>query len=382
MALLPVPQEAAPRSIVPDLLFADVCTARVDDIRHLVDQPHAVDATTALHRVTVFVTYRCNLRCGYCKTIVRSTDELAARPQRAVTFDAAQFADLLASHGDTQIAHLHFTGGEASLLRDLPEMVAMAKAHGVSCVSLTTNGTQAPEVYVRLVHAGIDEIRVSLDDAHGAGKDGTILQPSTQGRAVATVRALGELRRAGHPFFLILNTVVQPDNHRTLPDLVRFLLALGPDDMKLITSVDEKGTLGSLAGAPAVVAELECILAAYPAERFPLLRCKVQTVFATHAIGLEAVRANDDGTWRCYIPLTERTVDGRYYYPCSVYLREGGAPLGAIAEPQSEQRRKTAEFVARGDCLSDPICNRFCLHCTREFNARANEARTVGGGSA
>ena len=105
-------------------------------------------------------------------------------------------------------------------------------------------------------------------------------------------------------------------------------------------------------------------------------------MFANDAIGLEAEPAAADGTWRCYIPLTERTVDGRFYYPCSVYVREGGAPLGEINESQAEQRRKTAAFVARGDCLTDPICRRYCLHCTREFNARANDARMVHGAEA
>ncbi len=363
--------------MVPDLLFDDVTQARVRDIGPLLADPHAVAANTSLHRVTVFVTYRCNLRCSYCKTIVRSPEELVARPQRARSYDLAQFQELLASHGATPLEHLHFTGGEASLLRELPEMVAMAKAVGVRCVSLTTNGTQAPDVYTRLVHAGIDEIRVSLDDAHGGGCSGGTLQPSTWGRGVATVKALGELRAAGHPFFLILNTVVERKNSHRLPQLVRSLLALNPDDMKLITSVDERGELSSAGDAAAIVRELEQVLAGYATERFPLLRRKVHTVFSTDAIGLVDERPAADGQWLCYIPLTERTVDGTYYYPCSVYLREGGQPIGRIDEAQAEQRRKTADFVARGDCLSDAICQRYCLHCTRQFNSQANAARAA-----
>jgi molybdenum cofactor biosynthesis enzyme MoaA len=371
----PATQSAPPRSRVPDLLFEDVCDARVEDIRDLLEHPHEVAETTALHRVTVFVTYKCNLECTYCKTIVRTAEDLRARPQRAKSYDREQFERLLAAHGATPIEHLHFTGGEATLLRDLPDMVRAAKAHGVGCVSITTNGTLPPQTYTRLVHAGIDEIRISLDDAHLAEFEGDTLRPGTRGRAIETVRELGALRRAGHPFFLILNTVVELRNRAALPELVSFLLSLHPDDLKLITSVDEKGELGAFAGAGDVIARLERILDGYPAERFPLLRRKIHTVFATEAIGLDSVRPRADGTWRCYIPLTERTVDGAYYYPCSVYLREGGQPLGSFDDPHEVQRAKTAEFVARGDCLSDPICSRYCLHCTREFNAKANDAR-------
>lgn len=103
-------------------------------------------------------------------------------------------------------------------------------------------------------------------------------------------RALGELRRARHPFFLILKTVVETQNCRDLPKLVRFLLALSPDDMKLITSVDQKDELGSFAGATETIEELERILDEYPPDLFPLLRRQLHTVFTTDSIGLETAK--------------------------------------------------------------------------------------------
>jgi hypothetical protein len=65
-------------------------------------------------------------------------------------------------------------------------------------------------------------------------------------------------------------------------------------------------------------------------------------------------------------------VDRDAYYPCSVYVREGGAPIGPLTDPPALQRARTARFVSEGDCLSDPICRRYCLHCTRAFNSLAN----------
>ena len=78
------------------------------------------------------------------------------------------------------------------------------------------------------------------------------------------------------------------------------------------------------------------------------------------------------GRYRCVIPLTERTVDGAHYYPCSVYAREGGAPLGPVGDPPAVQRARSLAFVQGGDCLADRICRRYCLHCTRTFNALVN----------
>lgn len=123
-------------------------------------------------------------------------------------------------------------------------------------------------------------------------------------------------------------------------------------------------------------ASLGELMESIPEGRYPLLRLKLQTVFARDSIGLEPTAACREGpSWRCYIPLTERTVDGVAYYPCSVYLREGGAPIGARSESADEQRSKSAQWVRANDCRTDAICQRYCLHCTRVFNDATNRAR-------
>lgn len=363
------------RSPVPDLLFEDVLAERLQDITPYLEQPEAVDGGTPLHRVTVFLTYHCNLDCPYCKTIARSEAELRAAPQKAVTFTPEMFARLLQSLEGTPVHHMHFTGGEAALVRGFPAFVRQAKACGVTHISLTSNGTLAWPVYANLMDSGLDEIRLSIDarDPH-LGRVLTGRQRAWPA-AVENLRRLASLRAAGRTFFLIANTVVSARNRADLPAIVRFLMELGVDDAKLIMVVQERDTLGDFPEAPAILRDLEALLAAHPPEAFPLLRRKLRTVFRPEAIGLRDVRAPLDKDWQCYIPLTERTVDGVHYYPCSVYLREGGAPLGQIDEPPETQRAKTANFVRHGRCLSDPICQQYCLNCTGQYNIAANAAR-------
>jgi pyruvate-formate lyase-activating enzyme len=343
---------------VPDLLFEDEQEARLADLGALVERPERLDAKTPLHRLTVFLTYRCNLDCPYCKTI---------HLPRQRAFDEAQFAALLAQHTGTPLRHVHFTGGEASLVPGLEAMVRRAKEAGVEQTSLTTNGTLSAERYLALVRAGLDELRVSIDAADptlGAQLTG---RPHAWSRAMETLRALGQARREGAAFFLIVNTVVGVKNRAQLPALVRTFLALGVDDVKLITEVDARGTLGEFDGVEAVRSELASL-----EPGLPLLRKKLQTVFAPDAIGLDAGPARVG--WRCYVPLTERTVDGDAYYPCSVYLREGGAPLGLLTDSPALQREKSARFTREADCTVDPICRRYCLHCTRSWNDRVARA--------
>lgn len=360
----------------PDLLFEDERDARALEIAPLLEAPERVSAAMPLHRLTVFLTYRCNLACPYCKTIARSEGELEARPQKRRSYDRAAFEALLDGHSGTVMRHLHLTGGEAATVPGLAEMVRAARARGVEAVSLTSNGTLAPALYLGLLEAGLTELRISLDANEAALCEQLTGRKGALGAVVRTLAALVQARARGARFTLIINTVVGMANRAALPQLLSFFLRFRPDDVKLITEVDVNQTLGAFAGAARVRAELQALLSALPAKAMPLLRRKLETVFARDAIGLERAAAAGAGNWRCYIPLTERTVDRESYYPCSVYLREGGAPLGPLTDGPEVQRQRSAAFVRDSDCLVDPICHRYCLHCTRSFNQRANEART------
>ena len=357
----------------PDLLFEDQQAARVEEIAPLLAAPERIDASVPLHRLTVFVTYGCNLACPYCKTIARDEAERQAAPHKRLRHDLASFTALLAAHAGTPLRHLHLTGGEAATVAEVVEMVRVARAQGVRAISMTSNGTLPAQRYLDLVAAGLDELRISIDADHAALGARLTLRSGAFEAATRTLTELAAARRAGTRFVLILNAVVGLANRRRLPALVRFLLRFRPDDVKLITEVDRRDDLGDFPEAAAVRKELEAILATEPPDGLPLLRRKLATVFAHDAIGLEHVP--EARPWRCYIPLTERTVDRVAYYPCSVYLREGGAPLGPLTDPPEAQRARSAAFVRDGDCLRDPICRRYCLHCTRTFNDRANEAR-------
>jgi molybdenum cofactor biosynthesis enzyme MoaA len=371
--LRPTDRQAIARSSVPDLLFEDVRDGRVAEIQSLLDDPELLTEETALHRLTIFMTYRCNFNCTYCKTIVRSAAELRSAPQKRANYDMRTFEDLLRSLEPGGVRHAHFTGGEATLLRDLPSMVRLARDRGVERISLTSNGSGPASMYSSLVCSGVDEIRISIDacEPHTAE-----LLTNRRGAWEAAVRSIQEIafiREAGAPVHLIANTVIEDCNRTRIPDIVRFLIGLGVDDVKLIGSVDRREMLADFAEREDAVSRTWDILRSYPDERFPLLRRKLMTVFADDSVGLDNISRSAD--WRCYVPLTERTVDTAHYYPCSAYLREKGQPIGRIDEGGQVQRDKIAAFVRRGNCLEDPICRRYCLNCTREFNVAANHAR-------
>jgi len=325
---------------VPDLLFEDVCGARVEELRPHLDDPETVSAGTRLHRVTVFLTYRCNLACPYCKTIARSKAELLEKPQKAVTYTVARFAALLDRLEDMPLVHLHFTGGEASLVPRVEEMVALARRRGVRHLSMTSNGTAPVERYRALVRAGLNELRGSVD-AHEAALGAQLTgRPGAWSQSIEALRAMAVERDQGANVRLVANVVVGRANREALVDIVRFLVALRPDDVKLITDVDARDELPDFAACDQVRRGLEDVVKSLPAGAFPLLRRKVATVFATEAIGLD--------------PGVPRSLAGRRCTGNSRPRRPGHpwAQLTRTRAPSERRRRRGSDPMTAGKIRS------------------------------
>src|SRR5436190_23082274 len=100
------------------------------------------------------VTARCNLRCSFCDYWrMRERDELS-------TDEYFRVLDQLAAAGCVKV---HFSGGEATLRKDLSDLLARSAGLGMK-TNLTTNGTLLNEERARLmVEAGTHSVSLSLD---------------------------------------------------------------------------------------------------------------------------------------------------------------------------------------------------------------------------
>jgi GTP 3',8-cyclase len=126
----------------------------------------------------ISVTPRCNFHCSYCDPLgahhheprgtlsVRDVDHFV-RASAFVGLDAARF-----------------TGGEPLLRKELPEMIANAKATpGIKDIAITTNGTLFRRRHRELLDAGLNRVNISIDainpqvfaTATGGGEVGAVL---------------------------------------------------------------------------------------------------------------------------------------------------------------------------------------------------------------
>jgi len=68
--------------------------------------------------------------------------------------------------------------------------------------------------------------------------------------------------------------------------------------------------------------------------------------------------------------LDDNVVAGKRHYPCGVYLREGGKPIGEI---NPCMRRQRAEWMMTKDTHNDEICRQFCSDMYVDYNNKFEE---------
>lgn len=107
----------------------------------------------------VSVTDRCNFRCTYCMP-----EEGLRWLPRAEILDYEEIARLVGLFQGLGVRTVRLTGGEPTVRRDLPALIAMIRdiAPGVD-LSMTTNGFLLDELAAPLAAAGLRRINVSID---------------------------------------------------------------------------------------------------------------------------------------------------------------------------------------------------------------------------
>jgi MoaA/NifB/PqqE/SkfB family radical SAM enzyme len=145
---------------------------------------------TSLYRIKFFnqriplfceweLTNFCNMECPFCSTL---TNDRNSKPDISPQ-TALNMIDQLGEMGTKMI---HFSGGEPTLRRDLPDLVAKAKQYNMM-VSFTTNGSASIERMEKLLEADI--IRVSIDGTRAFHDKGR-MHPGAFKKAVETIRFL------------------------------------------------------------------------------------------------------------------------------------------------------------------------------------------------
>jgi pyrroloquinoline quinone biosynthesis protein E len=154
------------------------------------------------------LTHRCPLQCPYCANPValqRASAELDTATWRRVMEEAAALG----------VLQLHFSGGEPTVRKDLPELVSAA-AQLELYSNLITSGVLLDEAMLdRLARAGLDHVQISFQDTESENADRIGGFAGGHARKLAAARAVQQSALA-----LTLNFVVHRQNLIRVPDMI------------------------------------------------------------------------------------------------------------------------------------------------------------------
>ena len=173
------------------------------------------------YAVLAELSHRCPLQCPYCSNPVeleRASGECTTDEWRRVMDEAS----------DLGVLHVHFSGGEPTVRRDLEELVAHAAKIGLYS-NLITSAVLLDEDRVRqLADSGLDHVQISFQDSTPelgdriAGYKGAFEKKKKAARLV---------RKAGLP--LTVNAVMHRHNLHHLEDMIRMAVDLDAERIEV-----------------------------------------------------------------------------------------------------------------------------------------------------
>jgi len=302
------------------------------------ERARTADETTRLLRCELIVTGRCNFRCPYCRRV---------GGENLPVVSALETVRLWAQGG---LRAIRFSGGEPLLYPWLDTLVNVSRGLGITDIAVSSNGSFPLSRYEDLLSAGVNDFSISLDACCAA--DSGLMD----GLGYAWETVVENIRSLALQTYLTVGIVLTETNAPKIGDIIRFADGLGVSDIRVIPAAQHGVRLPDIEVDPMILG------------KYPILRYRVENLNSGYPVrGLDST-----GSHRCGLALDDMAVMGGKHYPCIIYLREGGAPIGDVG-PGMRQERKA--WYASHDTHCDPICKANCLDVCALYNRKHEEFR-------
>ena len=207
-----------------------------------------------LSTLRLSVTDRCNLRCSYC--MPETNYQWLEKPHLLSFEELVRVVRILQVYG---LDRVRITGGEPLLRQQLPKLVGMLAAIGVSDLSMTSNAVLLARSASALLQAGLKRLTVSLDTL----KPDVFIKLAQRDEMAAVRQSLELVAGLGFQELKLDTVLVRGVNHGEAVDLVRFAGDLGAE-IRFIEYMDVGGATGWRSDLVVPQAELlETLAAAY-----------------------------------------------------------------------------------------------------------------------
>ncbi len=300
-------------------------------------------AFSPLWRCELLLTDRCNFCCVYCRGLRR---DCSGNMPLNTALDVIDF------WAKDRLKNVRFSGGEPTLYPYLFDLVHRCKFNKVEHIAISTNGSAPLSYYQKLIELGVNDFSISLDSGCCSISDslvGGII--GSWDKVVANIRAISQLT------YVSIGMVFTEENYESSVDDVMFVDSLGVSDIRVIPSAQYNKALRRLGELPP-----------WLLNKYPILKYRVNHIRSK--VPVRGLSPQD--TKRCPLVLDDMAVAGKWHFPCIIYLREGGEPIGKISPWMRDQRK---DWYETHNTHADRICFGNCLDVCRDYNNRAESLK-------
>ena len=288
-----------------------------------------VSDKSPLYRCELILTDRCNFKCTYCRGLKKEY-------KGDMPFDNAM--NVLKLWIKDGLKNVRFSGGEPTLYADLDKLVKYAKENNVEHIALSTNGSAKLEYYKHLIDCGVNDFSISLDACCSS-----FAQSMAGGVNLVWDNLVNNIKELSKLTYVTVGVVVTEENVNELEKIIRFADSLGVSDIRIISSAQYNKVLENVIGI-----EPELI------NKYPILKYRIENI--KEGRNVRGIKETDSRS--CSLVLDDIAIVGDKHYPCIIYLREQGEPIGNVGENMRQERK---EWFEKHNCYNDKICRNNCL---------------------
>lgn len=298
-------------------------------------------------RTEIIITEACNFKCPYCRGL--SNEIYGTRQKKMLSLaEVKHVIDLWSVNG---LNNIRFSGGEPTTHPDLVKMVAYAKSKKVKRIAISTNGSADISLYNKLVNAGANDFSVSLDGCCSQDID------KMAGVNNQFEKIKNAIQFLSSKTYTTVGCVFTPNNIGQLIKTITFADSLGVSDIRIISAAQWNEPIKGFKAIPKQFLD-----------KFPILKYRVENFIEGRNVrGMKETDAK-----KCSLIIDDSVVAGDYHFPCVIYMREKGKPIGKVGLTMREDR---IAWLESHDCFKDPICKKNCLDVCIDYNNVAKKLK-------